>query len=46
MRDWAIPLPGQDWRLRLGPDSGHRDHGQTTEAGQRGLRKLRHQVSF
>lgn len=45
MRDRSVPLPGQDRRLLLGPNSGHRDHRQATETSERGLRQLRSQVS-
>lgn len=44
MRDRTVPLPSQEWWLRLGTNPGYSHHGQTTEADQRHLRKLRHQV--
>lgn len=46
MRDWAISLPCEDRRLRLGPNPGHCHHRQTAKADQRDLRQLRHQVGL
>lgn len=46
MRNWAIPLPRQDRRLRLGTNPGHGHHRQATESDQRRLRQLRHQVGL
>lgn len=46
MRDWAVPLPCQDRRLRLGPNSGYSHHRQATEAHQYCLRQLHHQVGL
>lgn len=46
MRDKSIPFPCQDRWIRLGPDSGHGNHRQTTETDQRHMRQLHHQVGL
>lgn len=46
MRNRSIPLPGQDWRVCLGPDPSDRHYRQAAEADQRRLRQLRHQVGL
>lgn len=46
MRDRAVPVPGEDRRLRLGSNSGHRHYRQTTKANQRRMCQLRNQVGL